>query len=96
MLQEIKTKLKHTSNANIQDFIGCYGVLRPNKRAGWDFAMDNGKVISTTAVAPNTVLGSLEHPSCKEFSFQTQSGSLYVFEICNREGLLDYCTKAHI
>ena len=55
--------------------------------------MDNGKTISTSRIAPNTTLGDFNHPSCKEFSFKTASGSTYVFDVCNREKLFDGCFR---
>lgn len=84
-----RVKLTSTNNPKMMLYEGQYGILTQNSKGGWDFAMEKGGIISTSKTAPNTTLGDLNHPRCKEFSFTTESGSTYIFDICNREKLFD-------
>lgn len=84
-----RVKLQSTNNPKMMQFEGEYGTLEQNKKVGWDFKMEKGGIISTSAIAPNTTLGDLNYPRCKEFSFTTKSGSTYIFDIFNRERLID-------
>lgn len=93
MMNDVKVKLAYVSNPNMAQYEGCEGVLKQNNKGGWSFIMNNGKTISTSRIAPNTTLGDFNHPSCKEFSFKTASGSTYVFDVCNREKLFDGCFR---
>lgn len=89
-----KVRLEYVSNPQFQQFVGAVGELYPNIKGGYDFVMDNGKTISTTTTKPNSILGDLEHPCCKEFSFHTNSGTIYVFETnLELEKLFDGCRK---
>lgn len=88
-----RVKLQSTNNPKMMSFEGEYGTLTPNSKGGWNFEMEKGGIISTSEIAPNTTLGDLNHPSCKEFSFTTKSGSTYIFDICNRERLIDGCQR---
>lgn len=88
-----RVKLTSTNNPKMMSYEGEYGTLKQNSKGGWDFAMEKGGVISTSKTAANTTLGDLNHPRCKEFSFTTESGSTYIFDICNRERIVDGCFK---
>lgn len=88
-----RVKLKSTNNPIMMSFEGEYGTLTSNSKGGWNFEMEKGGIISTSEIAPNTTLGDLNHPRCKEFSFTTKSGSTYIFDICNRERLIDGCQR---
>lgn len=87
-----RVKLLHTNNEKMKAFEGEQGYITPNEKGGYNFAMDNGKTISTSQTKPNTTLGDLNHPACKSFSFETQSGTVYDFEAnLEREKLVDGC-----
>lgn len=88
-----RVKLQSTNNPKMMSLEGEYGTLEKNSKGGWDFSMEKGGIISTSEVLPNTTLGDLNHPRCKEFSFTTKSGSTYIFDICNRERLIDGCQR---
>ena len=92
-MKKKRVKLFSTNNSKIEEYEGEYGVLEKNLKGGWNFIMENGGIISTSSVKPNSTLGDLNHPRCKEFSFMTNSGSTYVFAICDGEKLYDGCMR---
>lgn len=88
-----RVKLHSTNSSKMMGFVGEYGTLEKNSKGGWNFVMERGGIISTSEIVPNSTLGDLNHPRCKEFSFTTKSGSIYIFDICNRERLIDGCQR---
>ena len=45
------------------------------------FELPGGKTLTTSRIKSETILGSLESPRCKEFSFETYSGQFYIFDL---------------
>lgn len=85
----MKARLKYTNSAISQKYIGQMGEIERNARNGYSFIMDNGLTINTTGVKEGTQLGSIDVKTAPESSFETMSGSTYVFENMERERAVD-------
>lgn len=85
----MKARLKYTNSSISQKYIGQMGEIERNARNGYSFIMDNGLTINTTGVKEGTQLGSIDVKTAPELSFETMSGSTYVFENMERERAVD-------
>ena len=73
--------------------MGCKGDLSENNNGGYQFRMDNGLMINTSEIEPNTTLGDVNYPASPSVSFTTLSGSTYDFENIERERIVDGCFR---
>lgn len=85
----MKAKLKYTNSPVSKRYIGEIGEIEKNARNGYSFIMNNGLTINTTGVREGTQLGNIDYKNTPEFSFETTSGSTYVFENMERERAVD-------
>lgn len=85
----MKARLKYTNSHIAQKYIGQMGEIERNTRNGYSFIMNNGLTINTTGVKEGTQLGSIDVKTAPELSFETMSGSTYVFENMERERAVD-------
>lgn len=87
---ERTAKLTYTSNPALQEFIGLTGALSRNEQGGYSFKMfENGKTIRTSMPKPNTTLGDVDYPACRNIGFETKSGSIYQFDFMDIERVVD-------
>lgn len=87
----VKTKLKSTSNSNMQYLVGVEGVLsyEADNKFHFRFVKD-GKSLDLSSHVKSQ-LGDLDNPLSEEVCFQTNN-SIYVFEKIEkiREGLFSH------
>lgn len=82
-------KLTYTSNPKTQPYVGTYGYLSCDEYGRYAFRMENGSTIQTSAAKPDTTLGDVNHPVCRNVGFETLSGSAYQFDFMDIERLHD-------
>ena len=83
-------KLTYASNPNMKQYIGSFGYLSCDEYGRYAFRMEkSGLTIQTSAAKPNTTLGDVNHPVCRNIGFETLSGSAYQFDFMDIERLQD-------
>ncbi len=94
VIMERYAKLSYTSNPNMQQYVGSYGYLSCDAYGRYAFRMEEtGQIIQTSATKPNTTLGDVNHPVCRNIGFETLSGSAYQFDFMDIERLFDGVRK---
>jgi hypothetical protein len=80
-----KATLRETSNYRMKSLEGKNGTLFQEDDGTYSFKSIDGYFLNTNIVKKETILGDLSCKNCKEFSFETDSGSFYMFDLTSTE-----------